>query len=131
MAVYGDQLAFFHEQFRAYDYFKMSPKPVAGYNERQPLGIIKGVFQYMKRGELLREPDETLADINVPSLWTRSKLEVGNTFIQKEDELYRIVNPADWSFEGGFNVYVLESFVGNSDVQTPDEEVNLGQHSYG
>lgn len=131
MAVYGDQLAFFHEQFRAYDYFKMTPKTVAGYNERQPLGTIKGVFQYMKRGELLREPDETLADTNVPSLWTRSKLEVGNTFIQKEDELYRIVNPADWSFEGGFNVYVLETFVGDSDVQTPDEEVNLGQHSYG
>lgn len=131
MAVYGDQLAFFAEQFRMFDYLTMSPKPVAGYNERQPLGKVKGVFQYMKRGELLREPDDTLADVNIPSFWTRQKLGVGNYFIQKDDELYRIVNPSDWTYEGGFNVYVLETFVGDSDVQVPDEEVNLGQHSYG
>lgn len=125
---YGDQLAFFQEQFRRYDYFKMNPRPVAGYTDRQPLGKVKGVFQYMKRGELLRESDTTLADTNVPSLWTRKKLEVGNTFIQKDDELYRIVNPADWTFEGGFNVYVLETFVGDSDKQEPDEDVNLGNY---
>ena len=45
---------------------------------------------------------------------------------QKEDELYRIMKPADWLFEGGFNVY-LETFVGNSDVQ-PFEDI--GQNSY-
>lgn len=126
--IYGDQLAFFQEQFRLYDYFKMNPQPVAGYAGRQPLGKVKGVFQYMKRGELLREPDETLADTNVPSLWTRKKLEVGNTFIKKDDELYRIVNPADWAFEGGFNIYVLETFVGDSDEQKPDEDVDLGNY---
>ena len=126
--IYGDQLAFFQEQFRLYNYFRMTPKPVAGYTPRESLGKVKGVFQYMKRGELLREPDTTLADTNVPSLWTRKKLEVGNTFIVKDDELYRIVNPSDWTFEGGFNVYVLETFVGDSDVQQPDEEVNLGTY---
>ena len=126
--VYGDQLAFFTEQFRMYEYFTMNPRPVAGYTQRQSLGKVKGVFQYMKRGELVREADETLADTNVPTLWTRSKLKVGNYFIVKDDELYRIVNPSDWSFEGGFNVYVLESFVGDSDEQAPDEEVNLGTY---
>lgn len=126
--VYGDQLAFFTEQFRMYEYFTMTPRPVAGYTERQPLGKVKGVFQYMKRGELVREADETLADTNVPTLWTRSKLKVGDYFIVKDEELYRIVNPSDWSFEGGFNVYVLESFVGDSDEQVPDEEVNLGTY---
>jgi hypothetical protein len=82
----------------------------------------------MKKGELMREPDETLADTNVPSLWTRKKLDVGNTFICKDDELYRVVNPSDWTFEGGFNVYVLETFVGDSDEQEPDEDVNLGNY---
>ena len=128
MAVYGDMLVFFNEQKRSFDYFHMTPKPVASYSQRESLGKVTGVFQYMKRGELLREPDDTLADTNVPSLWTRKKLEVGNTFIQKDDEMYRIVNPADWSFEGGFNVYVLETFVGDSDVQKPDEGVNLGNY---
>ena len=38
--------------------------------------------------------------------------------------------PSDWTFGGGFNAYVLETFVGNSDVQKPHEYVNLGQEDY-
>ena len=49
-------------------------------------------------------------------------------FIQKDNEIYRIVNPADWAFEGGFNIYVLETFVGDSDEQKPDEDVDLGNY---
>lgn len=129
MAVYGDMLVFFNEQKRSFGYFHMSPNPVASYSAREDLGKVTGVFQYMKRGELIREND-ALADTNVPTLWTRQSLKVGDYFIQKGDETYRIVNPADWTFEGNFNVYVLETFVGNSDVQKPFEYVNLGQNDY-
>jgi hypothetical protein len=130
MAIYGDQLAFFSEQFRKFEYFEMQPQLVSSYDNRTPLGDVKGVFQYMKRGELLREND-TLEDTNVPTLWTRQKLKVGNTFIKKDEEIYRIVNPADWLFEGGFCVYVLETFVGNMEgKQEPFEHVDIGQNSY-
>ena len=129
MAVYGDMLVFFNEQFRQYDYFRMRPNVVASYTEREGERKVSGVFQYMKKGELKREED-TLSDVNIPTFWTREKLSVGDGFIQKDGELYRIVNPADWLFEGGFNVYVLETFVGNSDVQEPFEDVDIGQHSY-
>lgn len=129
MAVYGDMLVFFTEQFRQYDYFRMKPNTVASYTKREDVRKVTGVFQYMKRGELRREED-TLADVNIPTFWTREKLNVVEGFIQKDDELYKIVNPADWLFEGGFNCYVLESFVGNSDVQEPFEYVNIGQNSY-
>lgn len=129
MAVYGDMLAFFSEQRRSFKYFHMTPKPVASYSQREYLGNVTGVFQYMKRGELIREND-ALADTNVPTLWTRQSLKVGDYFIEKGDETYRIVNPADWTFEGGFNVYVLETFVGNSDKQEPFEYVNIGQNDY-
>ena len=129
MAVYGDMLVFFNEQRRSVNYFTMSPNTVASYSARKDLGKVTGVFQYMKRGELTREND-TLADVNVPTFWTRQKLKVGNFFIEKDDEIFRIVNPADWTFEGGFNIYVLETFVGNSDVQKPFEDVNLGQNNY-
>jgi hypothetical protein len=130
MAIYGDQLAFFAEQFRTFEYFEMQPQTVSSYDKRTPLGDVKGVFQYMKRGELLREND-TLEDTNVPTLWTRQKLAVGNTFIKKDDEIYRIVNPADWLFEGGFCVYVLETFVGNMEgKQEPFDYVDIGQNSY-
>lgn len=129
MAIYGDQLAFFSEQFRYFDYFRMKPKVVASYSQREPIKRIRGVFQYMKRGELRMEQD-TLADVNVPTLWTREKLQVGDFFIQKDDETYRIVNPADWLFEGGFCCYVLETVVGNTDIQEPFDDVDIGQNSY-
>ena len=129
MAIYGDLLSFFPEQFRMVSYFCMKPLNVASYTEREYLGKVRGVFQYMKKGELKREND-TLEDTNVPTFWTRQKLKVGNYFLQKDDELYRIVNLADWLFEGGFHCYVLETFVGNSDVQVNFEDVDLGQNSY-
>lgn len=129
MAIYGDLLSFFPEQVRMVSYFCMKPLNVASYTEREDLGKVRGVFQYMKKGELKREND-TLEDTNIPTFWTRQKLKVGNYFLQKDDELYRIVNPADWLFEGGFHCYVLETFVGNSDVQVNFEDVDLGQNSY-
>lgn len=128
MAVYGDQLAFYAEQFRMFDYFSMKPHPVASYSQRVFLGKIKGVFQYVKKGDLIREND-TEADVNVPTIWTRTKLTVGN-FIEMDEELYRISSDYPWKFEGGFYCYSLESFVGNSDKQEPFTDVNLGQNNY-
>lgn len=127
--IYGDMLAFFPEQFRQFEYFTSRPNVVASYSKRNNVRKITGVFQYMKRGELRRE-EETLADVNIPTFWTREKLSVTEGFIKKDDELYKITNPADWLFEGGFNVYILETFVGNSDVQEPFDYVNLGQNNY-
>lgn len=126
--IYGSQLAFFAEQFRMFEYFSMKPLPNASYSKRESLGKIKGVFQFVKRGDLLREND-TEADTNVPTIWTYTKLKVGN-FIQMEDELYRITSDYTWKFEGNFYCYSLETFVGNSDAQTPHPYVNIGQHSY-
>ena len=129
MAIYGDQLAFFSEQFRYFDYFRMKPKVSASYSQREIIKKVRGVFQYMKKGELRMEQD-TLADVNVPTFWTREKLQIGDFFIQKDDETYRIVNPADWLFEGGFCCYVLETVVGNTDIQEPFDYVDIGQNSY-
>lgn len=128
MPVYGDQLAFFAEQFRMFDYFSMKPLPNGSYSTREPLGKVKGVFQFVKRGDLIREND-TEADTNVPTIWTRTKLKAGN-FIEMDDKLYRITSDYPWKFEGGFYCYSLETFVGNSDAQKPFEYVNIGQNDY-
>lgn len=127
--IYGDMLCFFSEQSRHFDYFTMKPQPIASYSPREDLGKVRGIFQYMKRGELKLEND-TLADTNVPTFWTREKLNVGNYFLSIYGEDYRIVNPANWQYEGGFNIYVLATVVGNTDKQTEDTSVNLGQGSY-
>lgn len=128
MAVYGDQLAFFTEQFRMFDYFSMKPLPTGSYSDRESLGQVKGVFQYMKKGDLNRE-NETEAEVDVPTIWTRQKLRVGN-FVQKEDELYRITSDYTWKFEGNFYCYSLETFIGSSDEQEPFDYVDVGQNSY-
>lgn len=128
MGVYGDQLAFFAEQFRMFEYYSMQPLPKGSYTPREKLSSVKGVFQYMKRGDLIREND-TEAETDVPTFWTRQKLTVGN-FILKEDEFYRITSDWSWKFEGGFYVYSLETFIGSSDEQKPFEYVNIGQNSY-
>lgn len=126
--VYGNQLLYFAEQFRMFDYYTMKPQVNAGYTKREFLGKIKGVFQFAKKGDLLQEED-TLAETNVPTFWTRTKLKVGN-FIVKDEETYRIKSPSDWSFEGGFYSYVLETVVGSTDEQKPHPFVDLGQNSY-
>lgn len=126
--VYGDQLAFFAEQFRMFDYFSMKPLPTGSYTPRESLGKVKGVFQYMKKGDLIREND-TEAETDVPSFWTRQKLIVGN-YIQKDDELYRITSDYTWKFEGNFYVYSLETFIGSSDAQKPFDYVDIGQNGY-
>lgn len=125
--VYGSQLLFFTEQFRTVDYFSLKTETVAGFSGREDLGSVRGVFQYMKRGDL-RHEDETLSDINIPTFWTRSKLKAGNFIKTREDEdIYRLVNPESWKHEGDFFVYVLETVTGNTDVQVPHEYVDLGQ----
>lgn len=128
MAIYGDVLSFFAEQFRMFDYFSMKPLPTGSYSPRESLGKVKGVFQYMKKGDLIRE-NEVEAETDVPTFWTRTKLKVGN-FIQKEDELYRITSDYTWKFEGNFYCYSLETFIGSSDKQIPFEHVDLGQNDY-
>ena len=128
MAVYGDQLAFFTEQFRMFDYFSMKPLPTGSYSDRESLGQVKGVFQYMKKGDLNRE-NETEAEVDVPTIWTRQKLKVGN-FLQKDDELYRLTSDYTWKFEGNFYCYSLETFIGSSDEQEPFDYVDVGQNSY-
>lgn len=126
--IYGDVLSFFAEQFRMFDYFSMKPLPTGSYSPRESLGKVKGVFQYMKKGDLIRE-NEVEAETDVPTFWTRTKLKVGN-FIQKEDELYRITSDYTWKFEGNFYCYSLETFIGSSDKQIPFEHVDLGQNDY-
>ena len=128
MAVYGDMLAFFTEQFRSVSYFSMKQEVGAGYKDRTDLGKVIGVFQYMKKGDLARE-NEVLSDEQVPTFWTRKKLESGNFIEMKGDDcLYRITNNQPWKFEGNFYVYILESVTGNTDKQEPftEEEVDLG-----
>lgn len=127
--IYGDMLAFFPEAFRRFEYFLMNPNTVASYSKREYVKAIVGVLQYVKNSELKRE-NYTLDDVSIPTLWTREILSIQHGFVQIDDTVFRLVKKASWKYDGGFSIYVLEEFVGNSDVQTPFEYVDLGQNSY-
>lgn len=128
MGVYGSMLAFFPELVQSFEYFEMPPKVTFGYSHRIDLGKVRGIFQYMKKGELLRQND-VLDDVSIPTFWSRSKLKNGN-FITVEDVYYRITNPSAWQHEGSFTIYVLETVTGNTDRQEKHDYVNLGQNDY-
>lgn len=130
MGIYGDQLAFFGEQFRKADYFSMPVLTDGGFGKRTSLGKVNGVLQYMKRGELYREND-ALSDVSVPTFWTRRKLEVGNFLVVADDEdTYRIVNSQKWKHEGSFTIYILETVSGNDGTQEAHDDVHLGTGDY-
>lgn len=128
MSVYGDMLAFFPELAQSFEYFEMPTQVAYGYGKRTILGTVRGIFQYMKKGELLRQ-NEVLDDVSIPTFWSRAKLKNGN-FITVEDVYYRITNPASWQHEGAFTIYTLETVTVNTDKQEPHDYVNLGQGSY-
>lgn len=128
MSVYGDMLAFFPELAQRFEYFEMPTQVAYGYSSRTVLGTTKGVFQYMKKGELLRQND-VLDDISIPTYWSKDKLKNGN-YITVDDVYYRITNPASWQHEGSFTVYTLETVTINTDKQEPHDYVDLGQGSY-
>ena len=126
--IYGDMLSYFPEQFRMFDYFSMKALPVASYTERESLGKVKGIMQFVKKGELTREGD-TLNETDVPTLWTKKKLVIGN-FITADEVDYRITNDYPWFFYGGYYCYGLEQLVASKDTQTPMEDVEIGQNQY-
>lgn len=128
MAVYGNMLNFFPELFRRYNYFSMTPNSVASYTPRENLGVIRGILQFMKKGELERE-NEVLVDVNVPTFWTKTKLKIGN-FLEIENDTYRIKNDYPWFFEGGFYCYGLETVNGSTDSQEQFDYVDIGQNGY-
>ena len=128
MAVYGEMLSYFPELFQLVDYFSMNPQPVASYDERKDLGKVKGVFQFIRKGELARSGD-TLSEKEVPTFWTTKKLEVGN-FITVDEIDYRIDSNDDWMFAGGYYCYGLETLIGNTDKQEEIPDVDLGIGSY-
>lgn len=127
--IYGDMLAFFPEQFRMFDYFHISPDVAVSYKTIEKLPPIKGILQYVKKGEL-RQENDTISNVNVPTLWTRQPLKVGDYFIKKDSETFRVIKPVDWLFEGGFCCYELSSVVGNVGDEQPFDDVNLGQNDY-
>jgi hypothetical protein len=127
--VYGDQLAFFPEQFENAVAFRMDPQLVGGYGKRKDIVYTSGVFQWLKGGSLDIE-EHLLVRADTIVFWTYDELEEG-MFLEREDgRIFRIVKEMDWEQKGTFYRFVIETVVGNTDQQVPDPEVTLGIDQY-
>lgn len=127
--VYGDQLAFFPEQFEDAVAFRMDPILVGGYENRKDIVHTSGVFQWLKGGSLDIE-EHLLVRADTIVYWTYDALEEGMFLERADGKLFRIVKEMDWEQKGTFYRFVIETVVGNTDEQTTDPEVTLGINQY-
>lgn len=133
MAVYGDQLAFFSEQFIRIKNYSMEPNTVAGFKERVFICDFRGVLQELKGGSFDKE-GETLNETEVPTIWTRKNLKTGTFIVPDEGDykgiIYRITSPQGFKKPGGFYVYTLQRVVGSTDEQKVNTSVDYGVSAY-
>ena len=129
IGVYGDMLAFFSELFEDFVTFTMQPKPVAGFNPRQNERTISGVFQFVKSGDIQFEA-KTSVDVSYPTFWTYEKLEKDSYLLHPDGTMYRRVKPNDWTKQGSFYVYIMESVAGVDGRQSPNPVVDGGKSRY-
>ena len=126
--IYGDMLSFFPELMRRIFLYEKSPTLIAGHTDKVNLRDSSGVLQFCKAGDVVVNGN-TLNDVDAPVLWTRSEIGM-NTYIEVDAIEYRRTKNNDFVREGGFNVYMLETIVGNTDTQTVDTTVDLGVSHY-
>lgn len=129
MSVYGDQLAFFPEQFETFNSYSAKPEIIAGLQPREFIKSFRGIFQFVKSDELDREGD-TLNATEVPTLWTREVLKKGTYIVNPSnpEDLYIVNKSNNYKFQGGFVAYVLELVVGAKDSQKPNTSFGYGQY---
>lgn len=127
-AVYGDMLSFFPDLMRRIFLYEKKPTIIAGHTDKANLRDSSGILQFCKAGDVIVNGN-TLNDVDAPLLWTRSTIEM-QTYVEIDNVEYRRTKNNNFSRDGAFNVYVLETVVGNTDTQTPDATVDLGVSHY-
>ena len=126
--VYGDMLGFFPELIRVIVLYEKKPTIIAGQTDKANIRQSSGVIEFCKAGDVVVN-GTTLNDVDAPMLWTRSEIGM-QTFMEIDGVEYRRTKNNAFSREGDFNIYMLETVVGNTDTQQPDTTVDLGVSKY-
>lgn len=127
--IYGNMLGFFPELMKRYQIFSMRSKVGAGYGERVPYRTVTGYFlhsgadPYKVVSGLLTEND--VAQFFVRQRFPEKDIRQG-LFVEVDELLYRFKqDDGSFTIEAGYAHYVLQLVPGNTDAQTPHENVNL------
>ncbi len=128
--IYGNMLLAWPEQQRKITVYDMIAKVNGGWDKVDGSEqIIICVFQNT-RGGGIKDSNGNLVDTEGRELWTQTGNLAGK-FLNFENEVYRLTDVNNWSFEGGFHRYGVEKVVGNNGTESDNAAWNLGSHSFG
>lgn len=133
--IYGDMLLAWPEQQRTIEVYDMTAKINGGWEpvtDPQTGKIITqtiiAVFQNT-RGGGLKDSNGNLVNTEGRELWTMTGNLEGK-FLTWENDVYRLTDTNNWSFEGGFHRYGVEKVVGNNGTESDNAAWNLGGNSF-
>lgn len=127
--IYGDMLLAWPEQQRSLTVYEMTPKVNGGWDIVSGSSItIIGVFQNT-RGGGIKDSNGNLVQTEGRELWTQTG-DLEGKFITWNNEVYRLIDGNNWSFEGGFFRYGVEKVVGNNATESDNATWNTGSNSF-
>lgn len=133
--IYGDMLLAWPEQMRTLEIYEMKPLVNGGWEKvvdqsgQLITQTILGVFQNT-RGGGLKESNGNLVQTKGRELWTQTG-NLDGKFLDFENDVFRLQDTNNWSFEGGFYRYGLQKVVGNDATESDNASWNIGGGSFG
>lgn len=115
MAIYGEMLLSFPEQFRSFTYFDMPALINDSYGTRTNISTIQGVVQ--NAGTDIKDSNGNIVKTDEMNIWTMANL-IHGRFIEFNSIVYRIIPGNDWPTEGGFYSYTIKKLVGSNGTST-------------
>ena len=119
MGVYGNQLAYFPELFQKLQVFEKAPVITGGLEPKGESLLIKGIIQNIKTTSIDAESDSVVV-VARPALFTKTKIDQRYQYMLVEGVLYRVKQANNYTKEGSFYVYQIETVQGLTDAQTPN-----------
>ena len=129
MAIYGDMLLAFPEQYTTITVYSMTPNYNGGWtpgNDQRPvIGIIQNTS-----GNQIKDSNGNLARTGGSEFWSE-EADLADLFTQIDGDVYRLVSDNKWKTEGGFYRYSLQKVVGNDGTESENPAWNTGGHNFG
>jgi hypothetical protein len=133
MAIYGDMLVYYSEQFQTFECFKQVARVGSGYDKLGDTFNVTGIIQTGEGASAISATGRlsqyagwrVLATPEKKELWTYQKIDFG-TYFYYDDEIYVIGKRKDWSREAGFYAYGVDQLVGDNGEMTGSLPIKVG-----
>jgi hypothetical protein len=125
MAIYGDMLLYFTEQFETTEFFDMVAKHGSGYDIVTGSSIYIEIIKHNLTANEIKSSNGNLVNTASFDVWTRST-ELDGKFMSGEEGVFRLQKNNNWIRQAGFYAYDVIKVVGDDGQLTNDNELDLG-----